>query len=94
MYPPGFSQGQRPIKAMFWRTGTWYDAELATSRLGSEKRRVRLLHTIDPIDDPDVLKMVSEANAHMIDYVSMDTVSQSAAISRPMRLFSRTLALC
>jgi hypothetical protein len=70
-------------------------AEVATSRLGLEKWCIRSIAHDRSYRRSLMMEMVSEAQStYEDDFVSMDNyvATSCAAISRPMRLFSRTLA--
>jgi hypothetical protein len=70
-------------------------AEVATSRLGLEKWCIRSIAHDRSYRRSLMMEMVSEAqNTYQDDLVSLDdyVAASCAAISRPMRLFSRTLA--
>jgi hypothetical protein len=70
-------------------------AEVATSRLGLEKWCIRSIAHDRSYRRSLMMEMVSEAqNTYQDDFVSMDDyiATSCTAISRPMRLFSRTLA--
>jgi hypothetical protein len=70
-------------------------AEVATSQLGLETRSIRSVRHDRSFRRSLMLDMVLEAqNNYQDDFVSMDdyVADSCATISRPMRLFSRTLA--
>jgi hypothetical protein len=73
----------------------WAEVAVATSRLGLEKWCIRSIAHDRSYRRSLMMEMVSEAqNTYQDDFVSMDdyVAASCAAISRPMRLFSRTLA--
>lgn len=86
-------QGQILAADEFEHLVRW--AQIASSRLGLEKWSIRSIAHDRSYRRSLMMDMMSEAqNNYQDDFVSMDdyVAASSASISRPMRLFSRTLA--